>query len=157
MAGCSCWFGLEWWQRKKGERGHILKLILVPSTAWSHVFFHPYDQVFSSMWGIRRTNEIWEKCRHKEWGFKNKTIWRPFLSVWNYLNVRKLENPKTFTIKRQGEMCRLQVVEDLLFLTRQTGLWLWGGCLDVRLKIGLEGEKYLDNPRKVKPTEFNIL
>ena len=38
----------------------------------------------------RRINEIWEEYRHKEWGFKNETISRPFLSIWNYLDIRKV-------------------------------------------------------------------
>lgn len=38
--------------------------------------------------------------------------------------LEKLEKLKTFTIKCQGEVRRPQVLEDLTFLTRQTGLRL---------------------------------
>ena len=89
------WIGVV--ATEKEEREPILKLVLVPSTGWPHVFFYPYDQEFNATWGIwRRTSEIREKYRHKEWGFKNKTILRPFLSVWNYLTVRKVGEIEDF-------------------------------------------------------------
>lgn len=105
------WFGLEWWQWEKKRRrtnfeadeGTIIHSVV------QRVFFCPLDQEFNSMCRTqRRRNEIWEEYRHKEWGFKTETISRPFLSVWNYLGIRKVG--ETEDVRKQASRWKVQTI-----------------------------------------------
>lgn len=83
--------------------------------------------------------------------YKKESISRPFCLFGITKTREKLKKPKTFMIKCQGEGRRPQVLRDLTFITREVS------SKKLDSSLALEGEKYLDHPNDVKPTEFSIL